>query len=89
MTLSREDVARITSMPERSISHVFDVADGTLVVTEEGAQTLIVDGVCSAVYPRREVEHLVSAEFEETVEPEPIEAKAEAAKPVKTVPKKS
>lgn len=48
------DVARIMSMKPDSIAAVHQVADGTLVVTREGAQTLILaDGSTRPVLPRR------------------------------------
>lgn len=40
-TLSLEDVIAIMGMKDREIVDWFDVDSGTLVVTREGAQTLI------------------------------------------------
>jgi len=53
--MTKDEAARLMSMKVDSISEVYDVADGVLVVTSEGAQTLIVDGKCSAVFPRRAI----------------------------------
>lgn len=59
MTLSHDEAARLMSMKVDSIAEVHDVADGTLVITSEGAQTLIdATGRCSAVLPRRDVLNL-------------------------------
>lgn len=51
-----EDAARLMGMKPSQIAEVYEVEDGTLVVSVgDGAQTLIADGRCSAVFPRREL----------------------------------
>jgi hypothetical protein len=44
MALSIEDVTRVMGMKDREIIDWYEVEDGTLVVTKEGAQTLIEPG---------------------------------------------
>lgn len=54
MALDEDEVLRIMSLKRSQIDDWYDVEDGTLVVTTEGAQTLIADdGTTSAVDPRR------------------------------------
>jgi hypothetical protein len=81
--MTKDEAARLMSMKPDSIADVYDVADGVLVVTSEGAQTLIVDGRCSAVYPRRD---LPAAE-PEVAEAEPAETPTDP-EPVEVVPAK-
>jgi len=72
MTLSIEDAAKAMSMKSASIADIYDVADGTLVVTSEGAQTLIdADGKCQPVFPRRSPIQVLARGSVDRHEPEP------------------
>ena len=62
-----DDIAALMGMKPASIADVYEVDDGLLVVTSEGAQTLVADGRCSAVYPRRELPTVLVVDVDDGV----------------------